>query len=73
MSVVFFLGTSQKDTVCEECPEGYFSNSSSAIDSCVKHQECANGEFVLLPGSSFHDTVCGSSESFAGEGVHFVQ
>ncbi|KAM4580042.1 uncharacterized protein PAE49_005086 isoform 2-T2 [Odontesthes bonariensis] len=58
-------GTRQRDTVCEECPEGSFSNSSSAIDSCVKHRECAIGELVLLPASPLGDTVCGSSEDEA--------
>uniref|UniRef100_A0A8C6KY91 TNFR-Cys domain-containing protein n=1 Tax=Nothobranchius furzeri TaxID=105023 RepID=A0A8C6KY91_NOTFU len=52
-------GTHQKDTVCEKCPSGYFSNSSSQLDSCMKHQECGNGQLVLLAGSAYHDTVCG--------------
>ncbi|KAM9724407.1 tumor necrosis factor receptor superfamily member 11B-like [Menidia menidia] len=55
-------GTSQSDTVCEKCPKGYFSSSSSATDPCVKHHQCANGEVLLLPGSAYEDNVCGSSE-----------
>ncbi|XP_041799039.1 tumor necrosis factor receptor superfamily member 6B-like [Chelmon rostratus] len=58
-------GTSQSNTVCEECAEGFFSNSSSALDSCVNHQECASGQIVLLPGSIDHDTMCGTCEDLA--------
>lgn len=62
-------GTPLTNTVCEECSDGYFSNSSSALDSCVKHQECATGKAALLPGSIYHDTVCGSCEdlTYGGE------
>ncbi|XP_041798332.1 tumor necrosis factor receptor superfamily member 5-like [Chelmon rostratus] len=58
-------GTSQSNTVCEECAEGFFSNSSSALDSCVNHQECASRQIVLLPGSIYHDTMCGTCEGLA--------
>ncbi|XP_028986293.1 tumor necrosis factor receptor superfamily member 6B-like [Betta splendens] len=61
-------GTTQMNTVCEECSDGYFSNSSSALDACVKHQECACAEQVLLPGSVYHDTVCGSCDDLANGG-----
>ncbi|KAM9310485.1 tumor necrosis factor receptor superfamily member 6B-like [Pholidichthys leucotaenia] len=61
-------GTSNMNTVCEACPDGYFSNSSSALEPCTKHQECANGELELLAGSVNHDSVCGSCEDLANGG-----
>ncbi|XP_026225910.1 tumor necrosis factor receptor superfamily member 11B-like isoform X2 [Anabas testudineus] len=67
-------GTSQTNTVCEKCPDGFFSNSSSALEPCVKHQECAAvagctcKQTELLPGSVYHDTVCGSCEDLAKGG-----
>lgn len=67
----FLLGTPLTNTVCEECSDGYFSNASSAFDPCVKHQECANGNVALLPGSIYHDTVCGSCEDLTREGEGF--
>ncbi|XP_034467666.1 tumor necrosis factor receptor superfamily member 6B-like [Hippoglossus hippoglossus] len=61
-------GTLQKNTVCEQCSDGYFSNSSSALETCVRHQECAVGQIVLLPGSVYHDSVCGTCEELANGG-----
>ncbi|KAI4811558.1 hypothetical protein KUCAC02_014439 [Chaenocephalus aceratus] len=61
-------GTSQIDTVCEQCSDGYFSKSSSALESCVKHQECASGQISLLPVSNNHDTLCGSCEYLSNGG-----
>lgn len=61
-------GTSKTDTVCEHCAEGYFSNSSSAEDPCVKQRECASGQNVLLRGSVYHDAVCGTCEDLASQG-----
>ncbi|XP_044063130.1 tumor necrosis factor receptor superfamily member 6B-like [Siniperca chuatsi] len=67
-SGVQIKGTSQRDTVCEQCSEGYFSSSSSALDSCVNHQKCASGQSVLLPGSIYQDAVCGTCEDLADGG-----
>uniref|UniRef100_A0A3Q4B1H3 TNFR-Cys domain-containing protein n=1 Tax=Mola mola TaxID=94237 RepID=A0A3Q4B1H3_MOLML len=61
-------GTPKTNTVCEQCAEGYFSASTSALDSCVNHQECALGQVAFLNGSMYHDTVCGTSEDFAKGG-----
>ncbi|XP_056142793.1 tumor necrosis factor receptor superfamily member 6B-like [Lampris incognitus] len=56
-------GTSQMNTVCEECPDGYFSNSSSVLKPCVKHRSCTStGQRPLLSGSAYHDTVCGTCQ-----------
>ncbi|XP_041811941.1 uncharacterized protein LOC121620070 [Chelmon rostratus] len=51
-------GTSQSNTVCEECAEGFVSNSS-----------CASGQIVLLPGSIYHDTMCGTCEDLGNGGM----
>ncbi|GAA6226862.1 tumor necrosis factor receptor superfamily member 6B-like [Lates japonicus] len=64
-------GTSQTNTVCEPCSDGYFSNSSSAVEKCEKHQECAIGQIVLLPGTVYQDTVCGTCEDLAIGGEAF--
>ncbi|XP_073341541.1 tumor necrosis factor receptor superfamily member 11B-like [Pagrus major] len=65
---VLTKGSSQMDTVCENCPEGSFSNSSSALETCVNHQVCASGQIALLSGSIYHDTVCGTCQDFANGG-----
>ncbi|XP_015239384.1 PREDICTED: tumor necrosis factor receptor superfamily member 6B-like [Cyprinodon variegatus] len=61
-------GTPINDTVCEKCPKGYFSASSSMLDQCKKHKHCPTGSSVLLRGSALHDTICGSCESLANGG-----
>ncbi|XP_068179715.1 tumor necrosis factor receptor superfamily member 6B-like [Antennarius striatus] len=61
-------GTEQTDTICEECAEGFFSSASSALDSCVGHQECATGQITLLNCSIYHNTVCGTCNDFANAG-----
>uniref|UniRef100_H2LJI1 Osteoprotegerin b n=1 Tax=Oryzias latipes TaxID=8090 RepID=H2LJI1_ORYLA len=60
-------GTSQQDTICKKCADGYFSPSSSVLDMCVKHQECADGQLPLMPGSVYHDTLCGSCDDLAND------
>lgn len=68
--VIFFtIGTPTKDTVCEKCSKGYFSSTSSALDTCVKHQDCSSGSVMLLQGSAFHDTICGTCDSFVNGGM----
>uniref|UniRef100_H3CW68 TNFR-Cys domain-containing protein n=1 Tax=Tetraodon nigroviridis TaxID=99883 RepID=H3CW68_TETNG len=62
---VKLAGTSETDTVCERCVDGYFSNSSSANEPCVKHQECAPGQTALLNGSASQDALCGTCEDLA--------
>ncbi|XP_030249426.1 tumor necrosis factor receptor superfamily member 6B-like [Sparus aurata] len=59
-SGVVTKGTSQTDTVCEQCTEGSFSNATSALEACVNHQVCPSGQIALLSGSIYHDTVCGT-------------
>ncbi|KAF6725442.1 Tumor necrosis factor receptor superfamily member 11B [Oryzias melastigma] len=62
-----FTGTSKQDTVCEKCADGFFSRSTSALDVCVKHQECADGQLPLFTGSVYHDALCGSCEDLASD------
>ncbi|XP_054898112.1 tumor necrosis factor receptor superfamily member 6B-like [Poeciliopsis prolifica] len=62
------IGTPTKDTVCEKCPKGFFSSSSSALDQCVKHKDCLGEQVMILQGSAFHDTVCGTCQSLANGG-----
>lgn len=54
--------------MCERCGDGYFSNSSSAKEPCVKHQQCAPGQTALLSGSVDHDAVCGTCNDLASGG-----
>ncbi|KAG7229389.1 hypothetical protein INR49_012780 [Caranx melampygus] len=65
---VLTQGTRQTDTVCETCPDGFFSNLSSALVPCVKHRECPSGQIALLPDSIYQDTVCGTCEDLAKGG-----
>ncbi|KAM8870700.1 uncharacterized protein AB9W97_017402 [Spinachia spinachia] len=58
-------GTSQSNTVCERCSDGFFSTSRSALESCVKHQGCASGQIALLRGSDNQDVMCGSCEDLS--------
>lgn len=68
----FSIGTSQTDTVCEQCTEGSFSNATSALEACVNHQVCPSGQIALLSGSIYHDTVCGTCRDLERGGVYFV-
>lgn len=60
------------NTVCEKCPEGHYSGSSSVLEMCIKQQKCTSEQAVLLPGSVYHDTVCGSCEDLANGGVYSI-
>ncbi|NP_001336125.1 osteoprotegerin a precursor [Oryzias latipes] len=56
-------GTAEKNTVCHSCPDGTFSNSSSARQNCTQHRSCSDvGLKTVLRGSSWHDSVCGSCD-----------
>ncbi|TKS81834.1 Tumor necrosis factor receptor superfamily member 6B [Collichthys lucidus] len=46
---VFTRGTSQMDTVCELCAEGYFSSSSSALDSYIRSGQDRRIRDTVLP------------------------
>lgn len=53
------------------CPPGTFVFSSfdktfqTRIEFCQAHKRtCSNGETVILPGTSWHDTICGKPEHY---------
>lgn len=61
-------GTSRTDTVCEPCAEGFYSSLYSKLAECAPHRQCARGDMVILNGSVYHDTVCGTCQDFASRG-----
>ncbi|XP_061531186.1 tumor necrosis factor receptor superfamily member 6B-like isoform X1 [Phycodurus eques] len=65
---VLATGTSQNDTVCQKCPDGSFSSSSSAVEACARRKTCVGGQLALLDGSAARDTVCGLCEDLANGG-----
>ncbi|KAM6147516.1 LOW QUALITY PROTEIN: tumor necrosis factor receptor superfamily member 5 [Erethizon dorsatum] len=61
------LGTGASDTICEPCPDGFFSDVSSAFEKCHPWTSCENKYLVeLQAGTNVTDAVCG--ESSAGPG-----
>ncbi|KAM8826031.1 tumor necrosis factor receptor superfamily member 11B-like [Synchiropus picturatus] len=53
------LGTPSSDTVCDRCPAGHYSASSSASEPCTPHRNCsASGLKTLRWGTSSYDSVC---------------
>lgn len=46
------------DTVCEECPDGTFSNESSWSSACKAHTECGNDYHIKEAGTSTSDNIC---------------
>lgn len=59
------LGTPSRNTQCQACPPGTFSDSSSSSEQCRPHRNCtAVGLAVNVPGSSFHDALCTNCTGF---------
>ncbi|XP_007256891.3 tumor necrosis factor receptor superfamily member 11B isoform X1 [Astyanax mexicanus] len=59
------LGTPESDTVCEKCPQGFFSSVASATEPCLPHRDCSRlGLKTLRPGTATQDTVCESDHTF---------
>ncbi|XP_060537669.1 tumor necrosis factor receptor superfamily member 11B [Pantherophis guttatus] len=57
-------GTPESDTVCERCPEGYFSNDTSSEAACQMHTNCSALSLKLVQkGDSTHDNVCQGEDS----------
>lgn len=55
--------TKVSDTICEPCPDGYFSNVSSAVESCHPWTSCATHNLVeLQAGTNKTDVRCGAQD-----------
>ncbi|XP_060930451.1 tumor necrosis factor receptor superfamily member 5 isoform X2 [Limanda limanda] len=52
------IGNHTQDTVCESCPEGSFSVSTSWNSVCTKWTECESGYQVQEKGTHVSDMVC---------------
>ncbi|XP_038606231.1 tumor necrosis factor receptor superfamily member 6B [Tachyglossus aculeatus] len=64
-SGVVSQGTPTKNTQCQECPRGTFSDNSSRTEPCQSHQNCTLlGMKVNVPGNRFHDTLCTRCDNF---------
>ncbi|NWR68413.1 TR11B factor, partial [Centropus unirufus] len=59
-------GTPESDTVCERCPEGFFSNETSSKAACLKHTNCsALGFKTVSKGNAVRDNVCEENTDMA--------
>lgn len=48
------------------CLRGYFVGLSGGIETCLKHTpNCPPNSSVILPGTTWHDTICGHPEEYA--------
>ncbi|KAL7874814.1 hypothetical protein SRHO_G00057840 [Serrasalmus rhombeus] len=64
-SGVSVLGTPDSDTVCEKCPQGFFSSVDSAMEPCQPHRECSQlGLKTLRHGTATQDALCESEHTF---------
>ncbi|XP_067324429.1 tumor necrosis factor receptor superfamily member 5 [Anolis sagrei] len=51
--------THERDTVCTDCPDGFFSNVSSATDPCQPWSSCEAQNLVLKArGTAVSDVIC---------------
>ena len=46
------------DTQCSSCPQGFYSNVTSATDRCLVCSKCGQGLFELYPCNATHDVFC---------------
>ncbi|XP_016007826.2 tumor necrosis factor receptor superfamily member 5 isoform X2 [Rousettus aegyptiacus] len=54
------IATGVSDTICKPCPDGYFSNVSSAFEKCHRWTSCESKNLVeLQAGTNKTDVVCG--------------
>lgn len=52
-------GTAYKDTVCDKCAEGSYSNGT--LQNCQQHTKCEDlGQIEEKPGTPESDSVCGN-------------
>ncbi|XP_006636132.1 tumor necrosis factor receptor superfamily member 11B [Lepisosteus oculatus] len=55
-------GTPESDTVCEICPNGYYSSRLSTTEQCTKHTNCTDLGFkTSSPGTATQDAICESN------------
>ncbi|KAM8883919.1 tumor necrosis factor receptor superfamily member 6B-like isoform 2-T2 [Synchiropus picturatus] len=68
-------GTLVADTVCQRCPNGTFSDLNSAEQECLTHQLCESlvGFKSLLPGTTWHDSICVKCNSVRVEEEYFAR
>ncbi|KAJ1193846.1 hypothetical protein NDU88_003142 [Pleurodeles waltl] len=56
---VLLAGTPEHDTVCERCPQGFFSSEVSAKATCQRHTDCEKmGLTMYFKGNTTHDSIC---------------
>lgn len=54
------MGTGVSDTICEPCPDGFFSSVSSAFEKCHPWTSCESKYLVeRQAGTNVTDAVCG--------------
>ncbi|XP_045151422.1 tumor necrosis factor receptor superfamily member 5 [Echinops telfairi] len=52
--------TSNSDTICKSCPDGFFSNMSSAYDKCHPWTSCRTQDLAeVKAGTTMSDALCG--------------
>nr|XP_056700931.1 tumor necrosis factor receptor superfamily member 5 [Euleptes europaea] len=57
------IATDTNDTLCIECPRGFFSNVSSAVAPCQPWSSCgATGLVLKANGTRFSDVTCGEAQ-----------
>ncbi|XP_063070776.1 tumor necrosis factor receptor superfamily member 6B-like isoform X2 [Engraulis encrasicolus] len=61
-------GNGVRNTECEECPSGTFSDEKSSTAPCVSHTGCADRR-VALQGTEWHDNICMSCHEQKAQGV----
>nr|ACL80206.1 CD40 [Tetraodon nigroviridis] len=53
-------GNHSKDTECERCSEGTFSQNGSQTEACQRWTECPWGWEVVQAGTDISDQICGA-------------
>uniref|UniRef100_A0A8B9SYT3 Nerve growth factor receptor n=1 Tax=Anas platyrhynchos TaxID=8839 RepID=A0A8B9SYT3_ANAPL len=55
-----------QDTVCEECPEGTFSDEANFVDPCLPCTICEENEVMVKECTATSDAECRGTASLAG-------
>ncbi|XP_028659769.1 tumor necrosis factor receptor superfamily member 11A isoform X1 [Erpetoichthys calabaricus] len=57
-------GVQNSTSLCKKCPQGFFSNVSSATDPCMPWTDCKKlGMVTKQPGNATNDVACDHDES----------